>query len=209
METEKIIDWTNKKECVLLFNYSNQVIDLGKFDFTQDGSLIFTSPFHQDAELDFGHAKLTGEGFVHLPVGVEKKTTKDFHLSLHPPQANSDSRGIFHLRGNRGVIYLSQELDWFPVNLPFNLFYFFTSPLDQCKISKKHPKLNIQLEEDYNDSLCLKVDIFPRDTNEHVPATTHYLWGFSPHYRVRIGIFYPRQRLQSLLLFPENPFKAI
>lgn len=198
------IDFKNTKGFRLVIKWGDKNIDLGNLEFKTDGSLIFISKFHSDKAFDstiqFGTSRFKDNMFhSHIP---EKSVsvTDGFHISLHPKRQKMHFR-----RHSPGEILYERDINWFPVQTPFNLLYFYTMPLDLCPQSKKKETFITPVDERYKDSLMLKIDILPRDTKEHFPYDKSiYVIGYCPHYLVRISLMLAKQRTPALIYWPED-----
>lgn len=198
------IDFKNTKGFRLVIKNGNKNIDLGNLEFKTDGSLIFISKFHSDKEYDstvqFGTSRFKNNQF-HTHIPEKSLSVKDgFHISLHPK-----SQKMHFRRHYPGEILYERSINWFPVNTPFNLLYLYTLPLDLCSQSKKKETFITPVDQKYNDSLLLKIDIFPRNTKEHFPYDNSiFVIGYCPNYLVRVSLMLAKQRTAALLYWPEG-----
>jgi hypothetical protein len=202
METK--IDFKKTKSFRLVIKWGDKKIDFGNIEFKTDGSLIFISKFHSDKSIhptvEFGRSIFKDNQFSsHIP---EKNLAVEdgFHISLHPKKQKMHFR-----RHYPGEILYERNIDWFPVRKPFNLLHFYTLPLDLCKESPKKETFLTAVDPNYKDSIFLKVDLFPRDTKEHVPyEKSIHVMGVSPNYLVRISLMFAKQRTPAMLYWSED-----
>ncbi len=192
----------------VVMEWGKKAIYLGELEFLKDGSLIFESAFHSSKEpgvtIDFGISNFKDGAFKNREPDATKPTGSGVHISLHP--SSIGKRGVMHLREHHpGQIMYRRELDWHPVHKPFHLLRSYSPPLDTCALSQKKPTVTTKIDPNYKDSLELRIDIFPRSTEEHLPVEkSAEIWGFCPEYLVRVSIALANQRTPALIYWPDD-----
>jgi len=197
----------DSKNFRLVVKWGMENIDLGNIQFSKDGSLVLISKFHSDKNIgsavECGTTRFKYNKFdSHTP---EKSfpVENGFHISLHPGKSGCPK---MHFRRHYpGEVLCERKFNWFPVEKPFNLLYFYTMPLDLCEKSEKKETFITPIDFNYKDSLLLKIDILPRDIKEHFPYNKSiYVLGCCPNYFVRISVLLAKQRTVALLYWPED-----
>lgn len=199
----EIIARKDSKKTRLGIHWKGQWINFCTVEFLKDGSFVFSSKFHNSAQsIDIGSAKQTKEGFVlHTENSNQYTIENGFHITLHP-------RGqVMQFRKNfGGPILRKREINWFPVNTPFNLLHLYSPPLDICETESRKPDFIAPFPDEYTNSISMTIDIFPRNTEEHINYTSSIwvFWGWCPNYLVRVSFNKLNERTSALLLWPND-----
>ncbi|HCR35952.1 hypothetical protein A2130_00310 [Candidatus Woesebacteria bacterium GWC2_33_12] len=204
MNNDKIepVSKLDKKESRLGVNWRNKWINFCSVNFTEDGSFIFSSKFHNNKEpIEVGTSRLVGQTLVNHKKEQNHIISNGCHISLHP------EKQVMHFRENfPGKILYTRKFHWYPVDTPFNLLYLYSPPLDTCLADKKKCPFFTPIQDNYTSSIQLKIDLFPRDTQEHFPQknSVWIFWGYCPRYLVRISFNLINQRVPALIYWPED-----
>lgn len=195
-----IIKKASKKQVRLGLFWNNYFINFCTIGFTTDNTLIFTSKFHnQEGSLEIGTSKiLDGQAVEHQPTN-SYKIKKGCHISLHPREQ------IMHVRENpKGRVLSEKIFNWFPVQKPFHLLSLHSPPLDKCITSNKRTPFLAPAPTNYRDSVLLKVDIFPRRTEQHFPYNNciWVFWGYCPEYFARVSFILTMKRTPAIIYWP-------
>jgi hypothetical protein len=194
---ESIAATKTGKKVRLGVHWRGQWINFCSLGFLADGSLVFSSKFHNSsAQISLGSAKLTDAGFTSLKEEVTHPVGKGFHVTLHP-QAQA-----MHLRKHSpGNILFTRKLEWFPVSTPFNLLRLYSPPLPNSVGDTKSPHFFAPFPDEYENSIEVVIDVFPRDMKEHYPsvAREYMYWGYCPHYFVRVSFNKLAQKTPALI----------
>jgi len=196
-----IVKKIDEKETRLGVNWRDKWINFCSVNFTKDGSFIFSSKFHNGGPIEIGSSELAKQTFVNHKKEQSHVVAGKCHISLHP------EKQVMHFRENfPGKILCKREFTWFPVKVPFNLLYLYSPPLDMCLADNKKCPFFTPIPNNYTNSVQLKVDVFPRNTQEHFPNKNNIwiFWGYCPYYLVRISFNLINQRVQPLIYWPED-----
>jgi hypothetical protein len=197
----KITGQRNNRKVRILLLWRDTYINLATYEFRTDGSLVFSSAFHNitDMPIEEGNATLQEDKFT-LSLPDTLKQRNGIHLSLHPRSQ------VAHLREHEGgPILISRKFQWFPVTQPFNLFYLYTPPMNLCKPSSRRSHLSISVPNKYEGSLLIKADIFPENIKTfQVKDVFAVIPGFSPLYNVLLTFRMVDQIVDPILLFPTD-----
>ncbi|OGK25271.1 hypothetical protein A3A46_03580 [Candidatus Roizmanbacteria bacterium RIFCSPLOWO2_01_FULL_37_13] len=197
-----IVNKLDKKKAKLGVHWQNKWINFCSVNFTADGSFIFSSKFHNNKKtIEVGTSRLINQTFINHKREHNHTISNGCHISLHP------KKQVMHFRENfPGKILYVREFRWFPVNIPFNLLYLYTFPLDICFADKKKCHFFTPIQDHYTSSIQLKVDIFPRNTQKHFPNknSVWIFWGYCPDYLVRVSFNLISQRVPALIYWPED-----
>lgn len=201
--TPEVISKKDGKNLRILLEWRKKRINFGTLTFVEkDASLYFTSAFHNgpgatEIELGWLSTKELPENLFSKEVAENIQGT---HISLH-------GKGqVMHMReNNSGKILASRRLQWYPVFTPFNLLHVFSPPLVQCPETSRISGIINKIPDEYENSVKLKIDIFPRNTKIHQPEMAIWEnWGYSPNYFVRTSILLPKVNTPALILWPHN-----
>lgn len=202
--TGEIVAQTKGKTVRFILGWRGERINFGKAIFGEDGSFYFSSAFHNDVEsnpvVEWGISRLAGNQFVHEQITSTERNQKGMHFSLHP-------RGqVMNVREqSNGRVFFKRQLEWFPVVKPFNLLHVFSLPLKVCKKTTRTSGLIMDIPKEYEKSVELIVDLFPRDTKVHYPYKSIWVnWGICPNYLVRASFNLSNQITPALVFWPEN-----
>lgn len=195
-----IIKQISQKQVRLGLLWNNSFINFCTIGFTGDNTLIFASKFHKkDGLIEIG----TSTAYQSRLIGqkdIDKYEIKNgFHVSLHPQGQ------VMHLRENpQGKVLSEKKFNWFPVRKPFHLLSLFSPPLDECVKSRKPTPFLAPVPQGYEDSILLKVDVFPINATQHIPYTTSIwmFWGHCPEYWVRVSFILTNQRGSPIIYWP-------
>jgi len=197
----KVIGQRNNRNSRILFSWRNTYINFGSYDFRTDGSLVFTSAFHNitDKPIEEGNSAFQ-EGKFTLASPDTIKHRNGLHLSLHPRLQ------VVHLREQAsGPILVSRRIQWFPVTQAFNLFYLYTPPMNLSEPTQRRSHLVVPVPDSYEGSLLVKADIFPKDVNSfQITDTFHVIPGFSPNYNILLTFKMINQIVDPTLIFPTD-----
>lgn len=199
-------DIRQSKKLPIVIKWGSKRIHLGEAEFLKNGSLVFESSLHSNKKVDstiqFGTSNFKDGKFNNKASDSTFPIGSGFHASLHPRSGGKPA--AMHFREHYpGKIIDRREIDWFPVTKPFNLLRLYTLPLDLCPISQKQSTVITGIDTNYNDSLEIVVDIFPRETETHYPkAKSAEIWGVCPNYLVRVSIILAKQRTPALIYWP-------
>jgi hypothetical protein len=199
----EVIAKKDGKKTRLGIHWRKKWINFCSVQFLKDGSLVFTSKFHNSAPIiNIGSARQIKEGFtLHTQTPEQHELDQGCHISLHP-------RGqSMHFRKNSGgKILHTRAIKWFPVVAPFNLLCLYSLPLDMCVFDNKQQNFFAPFPDEYTNSVQVVVDIFPRQTTEHFPhqQSVWIYWGYCPDYLVRITFNRLEQRTPALLYWPTD-----
>ena len=105
-----------------------------------------------------------------------------------------------------GKILYERKINWFPVLKPFNLLFLYSPPLNACETTLKQSSFFTPVPDNYDNSILLKLDIFPRNTSQHNPIDNSLwiFWGYSPNYLVRVSFILINQKTDPLLYWPND-----
>jgi hypothetical protein len=80
--------------------------------------------------------------------------------------------------------------------------------MNLCEPSTRRSHLKIQVPDDYDGSLLVKIDIFPKDVPFQVndaKGIFGLIPGYSPNYNVLLGFKMVNQIVDPTILFPTDP----
>jgi hypothetical protein len=199
----EIVAKKDGKKTRLGIHWKNGWINFCSIQFLKDGSMVFSSKFHNSApNIDIGSARQFKEGFtLHTQSPERHELDNGCHITLHPKGQS------MHLRKNSsGEILETRKINWFPVTVPFNLLTLYSLPLDLCPFDKRQPNFYAPFPDEYTNSVQVVVDVFPRQTTEHFPnqQSVWIYWGYCPDYFVRVSFNRLEQRTPALLYWPKD-----
>ncbi|OGW84556.1 MAG: hypothetical protein A3A81_07140 [Omnitrophica bacterium RIFCSPLOWO2_01_FULL_45_10b] len=198
---DKVLAKVDKKQVRLGVHWNSLWLNFCSFGFSGDNSFYFSSKFHSKGQLQLGQAVLKDNHLFDQEPDQFHSVEKGFHVSLHP-------KGKFmHVKDNQAKkILYKREIDWYPVNRPFNLLILYTPPLETCKSEKDKSDFYTQVPDHYKDSIQIRVDIFPRETKEHHPfiSSIWIFWGRCPVYLIRVSMNLIKTRTPALLYWPAD-----
>lgn len=197
----KVIGQRNNRNARILLVWRNTHINFGTYEFRTDGSLIFSSAFHNitDKPIEEGNSFFQeGKFTLASPDTIEHR--HGIHLSLHPRLQ------VVHLREHAsGPILASRSIQWFPVTTAFNLFYLYSPPMNLCEPTQRRSHLIVPIPDSYEGSLLVKADIFPKDVNSfQIKDAFHVVPGFSPNYNILLTFKMINQIVDPTLMFPTD-----
>ena len=196
----KILAKKDSKSVRILLDWRGKMINFGTLTFVEnDASLYFSSGFHTDPTLELGVLDTKILPAKLIPTD-KKEIVGGMHISLH-------GKGqVMHVRQNQeGEILYSREIEWYPVTKPFNLLNAFSPPLIRCQSTTRTAGLINKIPDHYEKSVQLKIDIFPRDTEDHFPEKAIWEnWGYCPDYLVRISIVLPNVNNPAIILWSSS-----
>jgi hypothetical protein len=191
----------NKKRVKLGIHWKEKWIHFCNIKFLSDASLVFSSNFHNSAnDIECGSAISKDNFFINNLVENSRDIEGGFHVTLHPRD------NVMWLRKSSGEIPERREFLWFPVTKPFNFLYFYSPPLETCSSSTKSPDFFTPISDLYTNSLLMKIDIFPRFT-ENQNSYTNILWtwwGWCPEYLVRASLISVDQKTPAMLYWQND-----
>lgn len=197
-----MVDKIHKKQVRLGVHWGNDWIDQCVVGFTKDNSFVFI-PKQQSkgGEMEFGLSNLRNGVFGNHQMTHQYNISQGCHISLHP------KKQVMHFRESYpGEIIFERKIEWFPVNQAFNLLHYFSPPLDKCNKSLKQPTFFTPIATNYQASLHIKVDIFPRGAREHYPQgnSLWIYWGYCPGYLARVSFNLINQRVKAIVYWPDD-----
>lgn len=166
-----------------------------------DGLFAFRSIFHQKNNLPilWGYANIKNNNF-NLSLANKKEYEDDLHVTLHPPDKKHD--GEMHVRStNKEILDQNRRrIDWFPVKKPFNLFHFYTPPIDSLTPYQNKLDFSVIIPDEQIGSIVVRVDIVPPNIGVTVPPGS--LVAYTPHFIAIMGFFVSPDRLSATIIWP-------
>jgi hypothetical protein len=197
----KVLEKKDGKSTRFLLSWRGLLFPFGTIEFKRDGSLMFSSAFHNTPEkypiITTGEFHREGNLLIDPSGGKPKKIESYNHVSLHPRNQT------VHFTTNTGFKFLETKKNWFPVKEHFRLLNFISPPMDLSKSVDKSG-IKITVPDDYTDSIEMLIDIHPRDIAEYsqiVPALS-YVEGFCPDYLLICTFVKSNQRVAPVIYWP-------
>jgi hypothetical protein len=199
--TQKVLP--NKRDVRMGLVWRGKNFKIGSASWSMKGLFVFRSTFHQECKTPilWGYANLKEQKFK-LAEADTKSYQNDLHVTLHPPDKSHD--GKMHVRST-GAEILEQNrrsIDWFPVNKPFNLFHFYTPPMDTLTPCKEKLDFTVPVPDDRSSSVVVRVDILPPKTA--VMAAPGSLIAYTPHFIAVLAFFVSPDRLSATIIWPAS-----
>lgn len=193
----------NQKNVRIGLSWRGKTYKIASASWSMSGLFVFRSIFHQNSEnrMLWGYASIKKNKF-NLSEADSKDYQNDLHITLHPPDNEHD--GKMHVRST-GVKVLRQnirEIDWFPVTQPFNLFHFYTPPIDSQVPYENKLDFVIPIPDEKTSSIVVRVDIIPPKTALTVSPGS--LIAYTPHFIAVMGFFVSPDRLSATIVWPAN-----
>lgn len=202
----KVIAKVDRKYAKLGVHWRGSWINFCSLRFTRENSFYFSSKFYYQGQLQSGTSDLKDNTFCDKKPDGYFAVKNGFHISLHPKGQ------VMHLKDHATKAIIDErKINWHPVKKAFNFLLLFSPPLDMCQTEKDKSDFNAPIDEQYKDSIRLKLDIYPTETKEHLLSTDSIwvFWGFCPDYKICISMDYARCRTETILYWPENSILSL
>ena len=193
----------NEKNVEIGLSWRGKKFKIGKASWSHKGLFVFRSFFHQETNtpIQWGFANKKNSLFL-LSKSIKHSFESDLHVTLHPPDKKND--GKMHVRSSEQEILEEnrRRIKWFPVIKPFNLFHFYTPPVNTLTPTPNKIDFSIPLPNEVTNSISLRVDIYPPQSK--IPLRPANLIANTPHF---IAVIHPSaipQRVSATLLWPAN-----